>query len=366
MSMQSTVARRSIRSLLCAAALAAAASASAADGSHVTAKQVAEAKERFALAQQIVARLAPDAERLGLAPEWRQATLTLLLTSGSAKLAMIAKSGGSYPQVIAQANDRTAAVTKDLGDTDFDLTFVPFTPCRYIDTRNVGGKISGIRTFDLANNGASYGGSAGCNPKALAFAGSEDQIGAIAFNIAYVDTSSGAPGFLTVRPAGSTQLTAMLNWYVGAAGAQDSNSAVSSLNQAGPDEIEILSSGAVHVIVDLLGAFVTPFATPLDCVTATNPPGGTTTGDVAAGASAIFTASCPTGYQISGGGCTYFTTAQQSPLATDNKVVMNRSHRRFDSVSQTFANDWVCHWTNNDVQTWRVQVRAMCCRTPGR
>ena len=117
MSMQSTVARRSIRSLLCVVTLAAAASAWAADGSHVSPKQVADAKERFALAQQIVARLAPDAERLGLAPTWRQATLTLLLTSGRAKLAMIAKSAGSYEQVVAQANDRSASVTKDLGDT---------------------------------------------------------------------------------------------------------------------------------------------------------------------------------------------------------------------------------------------------------
>ena len=103
--------------MLCVAALAVAASASAADGSRITAKQMVEAKERFALAQQIVARLTPDAARLGLAPEWRQATLTLLLTSGRAKLAMIAKSAGSYEQVVAQANDRSASVTKDLGDT---------------------------------------------------------------------------------------------------------------------------------------------------------------------------------------------------------------------------------------------------------
>jgi len=360
--MQSTVARRSIRSLLCAAALAAAASASAADVSHVTAKQVAEAKERFALAQQIVARLTPDAERLGLAPGWRQATLTLLLTSGSAKLAMIAKSGGSYQQVIAQANDRTAAVTKDLGDPDFDLTFVPFTPCRYIDTRNVGGKISGIRTFDLANNGASYGGSAGCNPKVLAFAGSEDQIGAIAFNIAYVDTSAGAPGFLTVRPAGSTQLTAMLNWYVGAAGAQDSNSAVSSLNQAGPDEIEILSSGAVHVIVDLLGAFVTPFATALDCITVQSTNGNKVQ---APGATDQFGVACTAGYQVTGGGCHFSNTDATS--ATENTVILNKCSRSFDTVSQTYLNAWFGQWTNNDpAKSFRFNVRAMCCRTPGR
>jgi len=115
--MRSIAVIRRFRAVLCVAALAAAASASAADGSRITAKQMVEAKERFALAQQIVARLTPDAARLGLAPEWRQATLTLLLTSGRAKLAMIAKSGGSYEQVVAQANDRSASVTKDLGDT---------------------------------------------------------------------------------------------------------------------------------------------------------------------------------------------------------------------------------------------------------
>ncbi|MEP6678664.1 MAG: hypothetical protein ABJB78_05155 [Betaproteobacteria bacterium] len=343
----------------CAAAVATALPA-------ISAAQLEEVHQRWSLAQQIVARLAPDAARMQLAPEWRQATMTLLLANSSTRLAMIAKTGGGYSQVIAGANDRTAATTKLLGDAGDDLVFKPFTPCRYMDTRSVGGKISGIRTFDLANNGASYGGSAGCDPKALAGVTSEDAIGAIAFNIAYVDTSSGAPGFLTVRPAGSTQLTAMLNWYVAAAGAQDSNAAISGINQAGPNEIEILSSGGVHVIMDLLGVFITPHATALDCTTVANPPGSSATGDVAAGTSAIFGAACGAGYTITGGGCTYFTPAGGTPAASDNKVILNRSHRPFDTVNQVFLNAWTCHWTNNDAITWRVQTRAVCCRTPGR
>jgi hypothetical protein len=350
---------RGIRIAAGLVALVAATSSIAGGTMRLTAAQTAEVEQRWALAQQIVARLVPDAARMELAPEWRQATMTLLLANSSAKLALIAKSGGSYEQVIARANDRGAASQKLLGDATDDLVFKPFIPCRYIDTRFVGGKISGIRAFNIAGLG-------GCDPVTLAGVSSAAEIGAIAFNIAIVDTSAGAPGFLTVRPAGSTQLTTMLNWWQASVSAQDSNAAVSAINQAGPNEFEILTSGPVHVIMDLLGAFVSPHATALDCTTAATPSGSSATGDVAAGAGAAFVASCPVGYTITGGGCAFFTTAQQPPAITDNKVLINRSQRVFDNVSQTFVNQWVCQWTNTDSITWRVQTRAVCCRTPGR
>ena len=64
--------------------------------------------------------------------------------------------------------------------------------------------------------------------------------------------------------------------------------------------------------------------------------------------------------------CSYFTTSQQTPAATDNKVILNASYRGYDGASQTWLNSWTCHWTTNDTVTWSVQTRAMCCRVPGR
>jgi len=329
----------------------------------VTAAQRADVARRYELAKRIVERVSADARSESGAPSERASLLVTLLTQPAERLAAL--SGASNRGALM--SELAKPMPKLLGDASNDLVFKPFTPCRYLDTRNVGGKIAGIRTYDLANNGGVYGGSAACDPKTLAGVANEDQIGALAVNIALLDTSAGAPGFLTMRPAGSTQLTALANWYVAAASAQDSNAAVVAIDQTGQaDEVEILTSGQVHVIVDLLGAFVSPSATALDCTTAANPGGGTTVGDLAAGTSAIFSAACPAGYTITGGGCTYFTTSQQAPAATDNKVVVNRSHRVFDSVSQTFVNTWACHMTNNDTITWRMQARAVCCRVPGR
>jgi hypothetical protein len=325
-----------------------------------TAAQLAEVEQRWALAQQIVARLAPEAAQMGLASTWQGPTMSLLLVNDSVKLAAIARAGGGYQQTIARANDRTAASQKLLGDPADDLVFKPFTPCRYMDTRNVGGKISGIRTFDLSNSGTAYGGDGGCDPKTLAGVASEDAIGAIAFNIAFVDTSAGAPGFLTVRPAGSTQLTAMLNWFTATASAQGSNAAVSSLNQTGPDEIEVMSSGPVHVIMDLLGVFISPHATALDCTTVQ-----VNVLNVAPGQVGAPTASCAAGHTVTGGGCHYYNL--DGTPATENTVVINKDTQSRDPVAMVLLNGWSCLLTNQDpAKSFNFGSRARCCRTPGR
>jgi hypothetical protein len=329
-----------------------------------TASQRLEVQRRGELAKRVVEQVAGDARALGLQPSWRQSMLVTLLAEPASRLATLA----GMTSHSAVMNELAKPTPKALGDASNDLVFKPFVPCRYIDTRNAGGKIAGTRQFDLANNGGVYGGIMACDPKTLAGISNEDQIGALAVNIALVDTSAGAPGFLTMRPSGSTQLTALANWYVASVSTQDSNAAVVPIDQTGQtNEIEILTSGAVDVIVDLLGAFLPPNATALDCATVTNPPGGSATGDLAPGQSAIFTATCAAGYTVTGGGCTYFSTAQVSPAATDNKVLLNRSLRPFDQASQTFLNAWTCHFTNTDPSvTWRVQTRTVCCRVPGR
>lgn len=234
-------------------------------------------------------------------------------------------------------------------------------PCRYIDTRGAAGKISGIRTYDLANHGGLYGGSGACDPRTLAAVSNEDQIGALAVNIAIVDTSAGAPGFLTMRPTGSTRLTALANWYVASASAQDSNAAVVSIDQTGlADEVEILSSGSVHVIVDLLGAFVPPSATALDCTTVQ-----VNQLNVAPGQNASLGSSCAAGYTVTGGGCHYYNT-DGSP-ATEDTVVINKSTQRRDAPNNLLLNGWACMLTNQDpAKTFNFGVRSRCCRVPGR
>ena len=332
-----------------------------------TPTQRAEIQQRFELAKGIVQRLKPDAARLGLAQGWERATLTMLLMQPASVL-MEANAARDYAGVMA-VTARSRVETKALGNPSSDLVFKPFTPCRFLDTRNVGGKLVPLpaaRLFDIAQNGAAYGGDAGCAPVALAGVASDDQIAALAVNIAIVDTSQGAPGFLGIRPAGATQVTALANWANASPSTQDSNAAIITMDQTGlMDEFEIFASSPVHTIIDLLGAFTAPQATALDCQTVTSP-ATQSNGDLAAGESKVFTATCGTGYQITGGGCQYFTPAGGAPAATDNKVVVNRSARPFDGPSQTFLNAWFCQMTNNDTIVWRMQTRAICCRVPGR
>ncbi len=331
-----------------------------------TRAQTAEIEQRFALAKGIVQRLKPDATRLGLAADWERATLTMLLMQPASVL-MEANAARDYAGVMA-VTARHRVEAKALGNASSDLVFKPFTPCRFLDTRNVGGKLVPLpaaRAFDIAQTGATYGGDAGCAPVTLAGVASDDQIAALAVNIAIVDTSQGAPGFLGIRPMGTTQVTALANWTSASPSTQDSNAAIITMDQSGlMDEFVIFASSPVHTIIDLLGAFTAPQATELDCTTVTS--ANSATADLAPNQSNVFSAACPTGRRLTGGSCNYFKTDGTGPTVTDNKVVINRLSQPFDTVSQTFENRMICQMTNNDTIVWRMQVRSICCRVPGR
>jgi hypothetical protein len=169
----------------------------------------------------------------------------------------------SYAQAartVVQARD----AKPDLGSFSNELVYYPITPCRYIDTRSVGGILNGTRTYDLAFTGGAFGGSVACDPKA-AVGGNEDRIGALAINVAIVAPPNG-PGFVGVRPAGSVAQTALVNWYDGGPTIQASNAGIVTTDQSGSAaEIEFFGS-PTQFVVDVFGVFAAPSATSLDCV----------------------------------------------------------------------------------------------------
>jgi hypothetical protein len=317
----------------------------------------------------------------GDARTWRETfglQLSMLPGSTLAELATAAPENG-FPGIYARvaealraAAEKRSLTPKALGQTTTDLVFVPINPCRIVDTRSGGGGFlsSGApRGFVYANPpGNSFAAQGGANSNCdLVFSGGITPLlpRAIAATVTVV-TPSG-PGNLVVYPSGTSPgTTSALNYTAGAVLA---NTTVIVGAQGGATDFTVALNGPAHtanVIVDAIGYYYAPAATPVDCTTVTHPGGATTTGDVPAGTSAVFTATCTTGYQVTGGGCHYFTTAQQPPQPSDNKVVLNRSFRPLDVATQTFLNQWTCHWTNNDSITWRVQTRAVCCRIPGR
>lgn len=240
----------------------------------------------------------------GASDSWRIGLLSALYNTPSSALRDINASARTLDQAQAQAAQaqvaasRTApaagggasasAVADSLGSTSDSLVFTPKTPCRFIDTRNVGGAIgTTARAFDTFLFGGSYGGDSACT---LPGAGEP----AIAANVTIVSPDTAA-GNITIRPAGSTSTTSWMNWFNLGAGALANAGIISTaLNGSSHYGFEILTGGGtVQVIVDYFGYFSASPATALTCTQGTYE-----TFSLAAGYNTFHytTATCPSGY----------------------------------------------------------------------
>ena len=309
----------------------------------VTPEQIANVKERVAIAAALVDGLAPEARTLGLAEGWRQATLESLLSRPLAELRAMRsiRSVGALTTVIASGSGGTVTPS-DFGSVTEDLIYKPITPCRYVDTRNVGGRIDGLRGYDLQRAGNYYGGSAACDPLTL-FGVGENAFGAIAMNMTIVDPTA-APGFGAIKPTSASPVSSLINWYDVGPSVQAANQGILTMDHGGAEpEFYVQTSAPVHVIIDVFGAFIAPNATALDCVVLAQ------TTMLAAGASGTVTSpSCTTGYTLTGGSCTATYGTHQV------------------SSSPYIVNNWLCSFDNGTGAQTQIVSRAICCRVPGR
>jgi hypothetical protein len=306
----------------------------------ITPAQRARLNEKLALVSRLLAQMEPGAKAEGLSAGWRQSTMNSLFALSNETLASLSNVGSpsALPKAIASAK---RVAPKALGDSTQDLVYTPITPCRYIDTRNVGGAINGTRSYDFDLN--SYGGNCPNDPYGL-FGGT---LGAIAANVAIVAPST-APGFATIVPVGTSPSVALVNWYESGAAVQASNAAIITNDQsANPAEVDIFTSSTVHVIVDIFGAFRAPQATALQCVNAS------ATVNVAAGSFGTATATCPAGYTVTGGGYDGFSsgTGAQSSKSPE---------------SYPSGNGWYVFFNNDSGGAFTMETYARCCRVPGR
>ncbi len=234
-------------------------------------EQLEDVDARIAAATALVDRFGRDAKARGLASSWRQATLERLLPLSLEGLHRVAQQAPSLDALAAAAME-AADDPSYVGNRASDLVYTPIAPCRFIDTRNAGGKIVGVRAFDVDKPGSSYGGAGACDPVSLLNIATRNSafIAALAMNVTLVDTSTaGAPGVVAIKPTAAAPTSSLLNWSQQGPDVQVANQGVVSLdsNSLGQDEeFVIQTSGAVHIIVDLFGAFILPQATPLDTV----------------------------------------------------------------------------------------------------
>lgn len=235
---------------------------------------------------------------------------------------------------------------KALGDIANDLVFVPITPCRIADTRLVGGQIAAntVRDLDVtAVTDYTFQGGAASN---CGGAGSAGSYAAAAFNFTVV--TPGAAGYITAFPhLGSQPVAATVNY---AAGDIVGNFAVVKLDQgSAANELSVYSFAATHLVVDIVGYYINPQATQLDCIEVAS--AGVNIG--AGGVNSFVTPNCPAGYEITGGGCTSSTF--------DARVVSSRS---FDTGPTT--QNHFCAFRNEGAGSATVTAYGRCCRTPGR
>ncbi|MGH9200646.1 MAG: hypothetical protein ACRD2A_05365 [Vicinamibacterales bacterium] len=313
----------------------------------ISSKQFERLEARIATAHAIVRRFESEANARGLASGWRQATLDTLLPLSLERLRQVEQQAISLDGVLALAHNTVDDPTA-LGNPDRDLVYTPISPCRFIDTRNIGGKINGVRAFDADQAGSAFGGAALCHLAQLFLSNGADEIAALAMNVTIVDTSAaGAPGFLAVKPAAVAPVSSLLNWYEQGANVQVANQGIVSLRQdnSTQNEFVIETSGAVHVVVDVFGGFLAPVATELQTeqifqlVVVANGAIGEVESPV-----------CTPGYKLTGGGC--FT---------------DQNHH-YVTLSYPGGGDarWACRSLNASGGASALFARAICARVPGR
>ncbi len=308
----------------------------------ITEAQKANVRERAALIAEIVDRHEAEAKALGMPADWKrpfyEALLPLSLTS------IEAVEGAATLQELSVAAAAEAVEPQAIGSTTGDLVYTPIAACRFIDTRYMAaGRINGYRGFDLAVAGTVYGGVASCEPDAL-FGVGDNSFGALVINVTIVNPVA-APGWLAVKPTTTAPNSSWMNWYQAGATVQAANMGILTPDRSGAnEEFFIQTSAATHVIVDITGAFLAPEATALDITTVTE------TRSVTAGATFSFSAACPVGRTMTGGGFNYSGGSgyvdwwQSGPS----------------------GEVWTCRGDNNTASTLTVYCYARCGMIPGR
>ena len=132
------------------------------------------------------------------------------------------------------------------------------------------------------------------------------------------------------------------------AGAIVGNDTVVKLNQgASLNELSVYSFANTHLVGDIVGYYIAPAPTPLQCEEQVS----ATQAVAAGGTAAVSTPACSVGYTINSGGC---VTASNF----DGRVV---STRTFPGTNTHF-----CAVRNEGVGSMNFTAYSICCRVPGR
>jgi hypothetical protein len=242
-----------------------------------------------------------------------------------------------------------------LGSVGIDQTFTPITPCRVVDTRNLGGPIGAFATrnfFYYTTSGSTNWNSiqGGVNGAATTVCPGTVISGYVpsAAVATITVTGQGGNGNLIVWQGTSPVASASTMSYF-ASGDIASLAVIPEGGRSGTGPggavqdfgVFVNAFSATNVVVDIVGYYTQPAATALDCTTAQ------VSGSAPPGDSGLDLPACPSGYAKTGGFC------YGSALSP--------------GVYQLDTGPNVC-WTRNLNGSGSVTTNAVtvCCRVPGR
>ena len=236
---------------------------------------------------------------------------------------------------IATRDQKGLSGPMSLGDLAADLVFTPLAPCRIFDTRVAGGVVAsgGTRSYDTypfgSTNFAYQGGTSSGN------CGMPADAAAVVLNIAAPLSTAG--GFLTVYPYGTARpLASNLDYSAG----ELKNNEIIAKSANGSWDISIYAHGATHLVGDVVGYFIRPGATALQCVETAN----TVVTVAAGGQQNAIAPACAAGYTQTATNCE--SSTWQMPFV--------------------YFSGGTCSAQNNAASSASLRASRTCCRVPGR
>jgi hypothetical protein len=312
------------------------------------------AHEKLREAVEIVDVFAQEAKAAGLDDGWRMTMITNLMKGSRENFRSVAAAKTLNEARIAAmelaSNGATASTAqqKTLGTVTGDLTFSPRIPCRKIDTTQPGGggpfNPGQVRTYFYTT---SYG-APDCN---LTYAGADaKRPAALAVNVSVLALSSAfaGSGYLAAYPAGGTPDTA---WITYKQGDVITNAGVMPIDQA-TGNYSIFTQFGVHVKLDVFGVFSAPAATALECVQTEDTLQAVSNSSKSG---LVYSPSCTAGYTAVSMGCYW-----DDFLGTSTGTYIT-SQGLSSSATQAY-----CQGTNFSGASRTLNVKAVCCRVPGR
>lgn len=250
---------------------------------------------------------------------------------------------------LARSNGTRAEVMA-LGSPARDLVYTRVTPCRIVDTRNINSRMTPGETRSFSSSGASFLAQGGADSDCAMPADAS----AVVLNA--VAIAPAVDGYLTVYPYGLARPNAAsLNYHAGGIAA---NEIIAGQSLGQPQDFSVFTYAAADLVIDVVGYFMAPRATAMECVQVRSQP------VLIRGNFVPYlefsSPDCPVGYSLTGGGCRALGDAD----ATRGLYFVS-----FGKSPQSFTDRYQCHAQTVNSATWveyQAVAEGICCRVPGR